>query len=119
MSQAARQRQPATRATDASGEHRLLTLEEVQQEAHISTFIAGADRVMEGLGYTEHGFRHANLTSRIAFNILSRLGFEGRMAGLASIAHAAQRNPACLPEQLLWIAEGSRPDRASAWADAA
>jgi len=87
VSQAARQRQPAPRPpADASGEQRLITLEEIQQQAPISTFIAGADRVMEGLGYTEHGFRHANLTSRIAFNILSRLGHEGRMAELASIA---------------------------------
>jgi metal-dependent HD superfamily phosphatase/phosphodiesterase len=64
----------------------LISLEEIQQEAPLSTFIAAADRVMEGLGYTEHGFRHANLTSRIAFNVLSRLGQEGRPAELASIA---------------------------------
>jgi metal-dependent HD superfamily phosphatase/phosphodiesterase len=64
----------------------LITLQEIQQEAPISTFIAGADKVMEGLGYTEHGFRHANLTSRIAFNILSRLDMEGRYAELAAIA---------------------------------
>ena len=86
MSQAARQRHPAGPPADASGEHRLITLDEIQQESAISTFITSADRVMEGLGYTEHGFRHANLTSRIAFNVLSRLGHEGRMAELATIA---------------------------------
>jgi metal-dependent HD superfamily phosphatase/phosphodiesterase len=86
VSQPARQRQTAGRPSETTGEPRLISLEEVQQQAPIATFIAGADRVMEGLGYTEHGFRHANLTSRIAFNVLSRLGQEGRMADLASIA---------------------------------
>jgi metal-dependent HD superfamily phosphatase/phosphodiesterase len=86
VSQPARQRSTAGRPTEAAGDTRLISLEEIQQEPPVSTFIAGADRVMEGLGYTEHGFRHANLTSRIAFNVLSRLGQEGRMAELASIA---------------------------------
>jgi metal-dependent HD superfamily phosphatase/phosphodiesterase len=86
VSQPARQRQSAGRPSETTGEQRLISLDEVQQQAPISTFIAGADRVMEGLGYTEHGFRHANLTSRIAFNVLSRLGQDGRMADLASIA---------------------------------
>jgi metal-dependent HD superfamily phosphatase/phosphodiesterase len=86
VSQPARQRQTAGRPSETTGDPRLISLEEVQQQAPIATFIAGADRVMEGLGYTEHGFRHANLTSRIAYNVLSRLGQEGRMADLASIA---------------------------------
>ena len=30
-------------------------------------------------------------------------------------AHARQRKPACLPEQLLCSAEGAPPERASAW----
>ena len=63
----------------------LVTLEEIQQDARISTFITGADRVMEGLGFTEHGFRHANLTARIAFNLLSRLEFPERLANLACL----------------------------------
>jgi metal-dependent HD superfamily phosphatase/phosphodiesterase len=64
----------------------LITLEEVQQDRLFSTFIANADRVMEALGYTEHGFRHANLTGRIAFNVLTRLGQEGHIANLGCIA---------------------------------
>jgi metal-dependent HD superfamily phosphatase/phosphodiesterase len=68
-----------------TGLPRLITLEEIQSEAPVSAFISSADRVMEALGYTEHGFRHANLTARIAFNVLSRLGFDERTAGLGSI----------------------------------
>jgi metal-dependent HD superfamily phosphatase/phosphodiesterase len=37
-----------------------ITLEDVQADPELSLFIASADRVMEGMGYTEHGFRHAN-----------------------------------------------------------
>jgi hypothetical protein len=63
-----------------------VTFEEIQQDPELSTFISAADRVMEGLGYTEHGFRHANLVGRIAFNVLTRAGFEAHTANLACIA---------------------------------
>jgi len=63
-----------------------LTLEDVQKDPQLSNFITGADRVMDGLGYTEHGFRHANLTGRIAFNVLSRLGRDKREATIGAIA---------------------------------
>jgi metal-dependent HD superfamily phosphatase/phosphodiesterase len=63
-----------------------ITLERVRSNAELSTFIAAADRVMEGLGYTEHGFRHANLTARIAFNVLTRAGFDEHIANLGSVA---------------------------------
>lgn len=84
MSQTARK--PEVAPLPKAAESPLLTLEEIQQEALLSTFITSADHVMEGLGYTEHGFRHANLTARIAFNVLNRLGHEGRIAGLGTIA---------------------------------
>jgi metal-dependent HD superfamily phosphatase/phosphodiesterase len=61
-------------------------LEDVQQDPTLSTFIASADRVMKGLGYTEHGFRHANLTARIGFNLLTRLGVDEHTANLACVA---------------------------------
>lgn len=63
----------------------LVSLEEIQQDRLISTFISSADRVMEGLGFTEHGFRHANLCGRIAFNVMSRLGYDERTANLACL----------------------------------
>jgi uncharacterized protein len=63
-----------------------ITLEDVQKNEELSSFISAADRVMEGLGYTEHGFRHANLTARIAFNLLSRAGFDTHTANMACVA---------------------------------
>jgi metal-dependent HD superfamily phosphatase/phosphodiesterase len=86
VSQPARQPEQAARAASPEAESSLVTLEEIQQEPSINTFIASADRVMEGLGYTEHGYRHANLTARIAYNVMTRLGNDGRMAQLAAIA---------------------------------
>jgi uncharacterized protein len=63
-----------------------LTLDEVKDDPELSNYISAADRVMEGLGYTEHGFRHANLTGRIAYNVLSRVGFDDHLANLACVA---------------------------------
>ncbi len=63
-----------------------INLEVVQADAELSSYIAAADRVMEGLGYTEHGFRHATLTASIAFQVLSRLGFDERTTNLGCVA---------------------------------
>jgi len=67
-------------------ERSTVTLEDVQQSEELSLYIANADRVMEAMGYTEHGFRHANLVAKIAYQVLSRLGFTEREATLASVA---------------------------------
>jgi metal-dependent HD superfamily phosphatase/phosphodiesterase len=63
-----------------------VTLEDVQGSEELSLYIASADRVMEAMGYTEHGFRHANLVANIAYQVLSRLDFTEREATLASVA---------------------------------
>lgn len=84
MSQSAGRRELAARRPTPE-ETPFLTLEDIQQEPTISTFVTAADRMMEGLGYTEHGFRHANLTARIAFNVLTRLDFPERTAMVACI----------------------------------
>lgn len=62
-----------------------LSLDDVQNDPVISAFIAQADKVTEGLGYTEHGFRHANLSGRISYNVLQRLGHDERTATLGAI----------------------------------
>jgi uncharacterized protein len=87
--QVARRPAPGGTSGAAGGESgiaTLLTLEEVQQDRSVSGLISAADRVMEGLGFTEHGFRHATLVARIAFNVLNRLGFDDRTATLACVA---------------------------------
>jgi metal-dependent HD superfamily phosphatase/phosphodiesterase len=63
-----------------------VTLADVQEHDAVKTFISLADRYLGVLGYTEHGFRHANLVSKIAFNVLHRLGHDDRVAELGAIA---------------------------------
>jgi hypothetical protein len=62
------------------------TLEDIQANEELALFIASADNVMEGLGYTEHGSRHALLTARIAYNVLSRTGHEEHESNLGAVA---------------------------------
>jgi metal-dependent HD superfamily phosphatase/phosphodiesterase len=62
-----------------------LSLQDVQEDPIISSYITQADRVMDGLGFTEHGFRHANLSAKIAYNVMTRLGFDERMSNLSAV----------------------------------
>ncbi len=68
-----------------SAEHPL-ALELLKENPELSVFISSADAVMEGMGFTEHGFRHANLVANIAYNVLDRLAFGEHDAGLAAAA---------------------------------
>jgi putative nucleotidyltransferase with HDIG domain len=77
--------EPSTGPT-APAEGASVTLEEVQADPQLSSFIASADRVMDAIGFTEHGFRHANLVARIAYQVLHRLDFTEREAELARVA---------------------------------
>jgi hypothetical protein len=63
-----------------------VTLELVKQRDDIQTYIARADRNMEAIGYTEHGFRHADVTASRARHIMEALGRDPREAELAAIA---------------------------------
>jgi metal-dependent HD superfamily phosphatase/phosphodiesterase len=64
----------------------LPTLEEVKRDSEVEAFIIKANEYTGVLGYTEHGSRHANLTSNIASNVLRRLGLDERTVQLAAIA---------------------------------
>jgi hypothetical protein len=77
---------PASGEGPAGGLPEVVTLARIQENEELSSFIAAADRVMEALGYTEHGFRHANLTARIAFQVLTRLGFDELTANRGCVA---------------------------------
>jgi uncharacterized protein len=84
-------RAPSPERAPAAGERpesqaEAVSLEAVQANPELSGFISAADRVMEALGYTEHGFRHANLVARISYNVLTRVGFDEHTANLASVS---------------------------------
>lgn len=63
-----------------------VTLSDVESHEAVRTFISLADRYLGEMGYTEHGFRHAGLVAKIAYNVIHRLGFDDRTAELAAIA---------------------------------
>ncbi len=63
-----------------------VTLSDVQKHPSIQAYIKQGDANLAAMGFTEHGRRHIGLVSSIAHNILERLGYDERMAELASIA---------------------------------
>jgi uncharacterized protein len=77
---------PIEPAPEPAGPPSSVTLADVQSDEGIQTFIALADRNLGAIGYTEHGFRHAGLVAKIAYNVLQRLGFEDRTKELGAIA---------------------------------
>ena len=76
------------RATPAesTGRTRIPLLDRVRGHQTIGAFILAADGFLDAQGYTEHGFRHANLVGHIAFNVLTHLGHDHRTAELAAVA---------------------------------
>ncbi len=63
-----------------------VTLEDVKRRQDVKTYIARCDRNMEAIGYTEHGFRHSEITAERARAIMRSLGRSPREAELAAIA---------------------------------
>jgi uncharacterized protein len=57
----------------------------LQQDRTVSAFIKLADQSLGALGFTEHGFRHANLVGRIAYNVLHHLGADQELCDLAAV----------------------------------
>jgi metal-dependent HD superfamily phosphatase/phosphodiesterase len=75
-----------SRAAQSSGAWKRVTLVDISSDPHVIAYIEVADEYLGAIGYTEHGFRHANLVSHISGNILRRLGFDERTAELGEIA---------------------------------
>lgn len=64
----------------------MLTFEELQQNEDIKAYIAGADRSLEALGYTEHSFAHVTKVAKNCEYILTALEKDTRVIELAKIA---------------------------------
>ncbi|MCX7793464.1 MAG: HD domain-containing protein [Thermodesulfovibrionales bacterium] len=68
---------------------RILTsefIEKLKQSERARQYITNADKYLEAIGYTEHGFRHAEIVSSTAYRILRELGYPEEEALLAQIA---------------------------------
>jgi len=63
-----------------------ITLADVKGTPEVQVYLARADRNMEIIGYTEHGFRHAETVSERAACLMEQLGFGERLRELAAIA---------------------------------
>lgn len=64
----------------------MVTLDDVKRDPVLDSFIRKGNEFLGAMGYTEHSYRHVNLVSGIAKNILDKLGYSKRDAELAAIA---------------------------------
>lgn len=64
----------------------MVSFKQVVKEPEVITLITEADRQLEILGFTEHGFRHARLVAKNSRRILTELGCDERVAELSAIA---------------------------------
>lgn len=63
-----------------------VTVEDVRRDPKLSALIHAANRMLEAIGYTEHGPRHVGFVSATARSILHDLQYPERMCELAAIA---------------------------------
>ncbi|MEX2487082.1 MAG: HD domain-containing protein [Nitriliruptoraceae bacterium] len=75
----------ALEAERRTGSH-VDVLTRLQQDEVVSAFIKLSDQFLAAQGFTEHGFRHANLVGRIAHNVLRHLGADEELCELAAIS---------------------------------
>ena len=76
----------ATETTHTGGSAAPITFEFIRDHPRVRLYVRMADAALESIGYTEHGERHVGLVSRIAFNVLKRMGRPERQCELAAIA---------------------------------
>ena len=73
-------------STDEIVGRSLITVQDLERDTEVQTYLTRGNEQMDILGYTEHGQRHARLVGNIAQNVLLRLGFPQRRTELAEIA---------------------------------
>ncbi len=63
-----------------------LTIENVKNNKLINTYIKASGEKMKACGFTDHGFRHANIVSERAMMIAKELGFSQKEIQYSAIA---------------------------------
>ncbi len=63
-----------------------ITFSDIKNNAKINTLIEGANQLLKGAGYTEHGHRHVSLVADITRYIMGHLDVSRREIELAQIA---------------------------------
>jgi metal-dependent HD superfamily phosphatase/phosphodiesterase len=64
----------------------MVTLDAVKNHEEVKTYIEYSNIHLGAMGFTEHGFRHVGIVSKIASRILKDLGYSEREVELAAIA---------------------------------
>lgn len=64
----------------------MVNLKTVTKDPEVLALIEYADKQLEAIGYTEHGFRHARLVAKNAAAVLAALEHDPRAVELAAIA---------------------------------
>jgi hypothetical protein len=64
----------------------VISISDLQNDPETRKYLDRADEVMAAMGYTEHGRRHANVTSKRARTLLEALDRPARQCELAGIA---------------------------------
>ncbi len=63
-----------------------ITLETIKANPKAASYLKAADEYLGVIGYTEHGFRHADIVANLSRNILSHLNYEEPLPKLAAVA---------------------------------
>lgn len=64
----------------------MLSLDEVKKNPVVKTFIEKGNEHLGVMGFTDHGYLHISLVSRLSQEIMLKLGYDQRKAELAGIA---------------------------------
>lgn len=64
----------------------MVTLEHIKKNPVVDSFIRKGNQFLGAMGFTEHSYRHVELVSNIARDILEKLGYPEREVELAAIA---------------------------------
>ena len=64
----------------------MITFEQIKKHPAIKVYIEEANRALDALGYTEHGFAHVTKVAVLAGDILEKLGYDEHTVELAKIA---------------------------------
>src|SRR5438876_6314346 len=71
---------------EAAPQTNLITLKDVKANPEVKDLITGANDLLNTMGYTEHGHRHAGVVSSITRYILSHVGADSREQELGAIS---------------------------------
>ncbi|MFH1540324.1 MAG: HD domain-containing protein [Elusimicrobiota bacterium] len=64
----------------------MITLEIIKSNPKIIAFLEAANEYLGVIGYTEHGFRHADIVANLSKNILTHLNYKKPLPEFAAIA---------------------------------